>query len=246
MKQTNLAIGAVIFLSVVLSGCAASSIPPDKQKDYALLVPAEQEGHPDIIQVDQAIFHRSLLGSPRDVLPGAHTVTMETCFDNKANLLAPNCAIRKFDLDTKPGLAYVFRNGYTIDVYDRFDTKKKIDTLNRSSKTDTFIPQAEALVDNAEAGKKFQADREAAQAKLIEDRKSKLPLVRKIGARVCKPADYKTGFNTVVGFVEALADEKVQIRITDSYYRDNPNHKTPGFAPSITWDDPLNWNLCEK
>ena len=239
----------VMFLSAALSGCASSSIPAEKQKDYSLLVPAVEGGHPDIIQVDQQTFHRSLLGTSRDVLPGNHMVVLETCYDNQANLLEPKCVRTSYQMETKPGLAYVFKYKNAVWVYDRFDMSKTIDTLTYSQPDNAFVSKAVKNEENKEALTKLhedvaatQAKDSADQAKLMEIRKNNLPHVRKIGARICKNENGTTS----VGFVEALAEEKVQIRITESHSQNDQFLKPSSFTPSIIWDDPMNWDLCEK
>jgi hypothetical protein len=73
-------------------------------------------------------------------------------------------------------------------------------------------------------------------------RKQNLPLVRKIGAKICQE---RQGNIIYVGYVESMTDEKVQIRISDAYYKSNSNVHVNNNSSSIIWDSPLNWDLCE-
>ena len=76
-----------------------------------------------------------------------------------------------------------------------------------------------------------------------------LPLMRKIGAKICQPGTVNVGQEQMrvvsVGYVEGIADEKVQIRISSAYFEKHPNLSPGGFTPSIIWDNPMNWDLCK-
>jgi hypothetical protein len=228
MKMSILAISSVLLIS----GCATtSSLPPEKQREYSLLVPAENTGgmvnSTMISNIDGQSFH-SLAGTTQDVLPGQHNIAITSCFNG-----GRNCIGRNYAFATKAGLAYVFRGPDGIEVYDRFNMKQPLDTLARYQ--GSFIPEAEArkLAEEAAA---------AAQAAVMERRKKDLPKVRKIGTNICQ--EQKGGI-VYSGFVEALAEEKVQIRISSAYHKGIIKVKQEGFTPSIIWDSPLNWDLCE-
>lgn len=70
-----------------------------------------------------------------------------------------------------------------------------------------------------------------------------LPVVTKIGARICKNA----GAVVFVGFTEGRSpdNEKIQIRVSDAFYQGHPSLRPEGFVPSITWDYPSQWQPCE-
>lgn len=90
------------------------------------------------------------------------------------------------------------------------------------------------------------------QALLFEaQRRAKLkdlPLIRKIGAQICKRGTVQVGYEQMevvsVGFVEGITDDKVQIRVSRAYFASNPSLSPGGFSPSIIWDYPMNWDLC--
>jgi hypothetical protein len=67
-----------------------------------------------------------------------------------------------------------------------------------------------------------------------------LPLKRTIGTRVCRD---EAGWRSV-GFVEAVADQKVQIRIVDVRSVKNPS-MAPGAWIPIVWAHPIDWTVCE-
>ena len=91
------------------------------------------------------------------------------------------------------------------------------------------------------------------QASLLEaQRQTKLknlPLIRKIGAQICQHGTVRMGYEQVkvvsVGYVEGITDDKVQIRISRAYFESNPSVSPGGFSPSIIWDYPMNWDLCQ-
>lgn len=65
----------------------------------------------------------------------------------------------------------------------------------------------------------------------------------KIGARICQD----NGGVRYVGFTEGVSDDtgKIQIRIADAMVGGNPRMRPGGFQPSIIWDTPDAWELCE-
>jgi hypothetical protein len=241
-----------LLFSFAVAGCASSSIPQDKQKDYALLGGDAHFGSKSpsyIVMVDQETFHRSAISGEHDVLPGRHTIRTDVCVENNANLLAPFCKTHTYIIDAQAGLAYIFENEYSVKVYDRFDRKNHLYDLSPTANSSVFLAPDAAKQDHAKQqaalAATFAAEQEekaAAQAVIIERRRSNLPLVRKVGTRICQ--DQGNGV-MYVGYVEGLAEEKVQIRISDAFFMKMPNAHPGGFSPSVIWDSPLNWDLCE-
>ena len=233
---------AQAFLSIFLYGCATSSIPPEKQKDYAFLDVDAHFGAAKlmyIVMVDQQTYMRSPMGTSRDVFPGRHTVKVDTCVENKANVLAPTCKSNNYILDAKAGLAYKFNSVYSVEVYDRFNLDKLLYNLTPTENS-LFVAPDEAEQFRAKRQKILEARlageqdaHAAAEAIVIERRKNNLPMVRKIGTRICQE---QSGGVINVGYVEALAEEKVQIRISDAYMKNNRNARPGSFSPSIIWD----------
>jgi len=70
---------------------------------------------------------------------------------------------------------------------------------------------------------------------------AELPLKRKIGTKVCKR---KPNNALLVGFVERVEAEKIQIRVVKS--RLGSHLSEGGFQPHITWDNPRSWYLCHR
>jgi hypothetical protein len=93
-------------------------------------------------------------------------------------------------------------------------------------------------------GKRFESTSKVSS--VSQDRLYPLPgthdVVRKIGARICQ--DRNNGY-TYVSYVESVADEKVQIRVSEANVSRMSNYPLKGFSPSIIWDAPMNWDLCE-
>lgn len=78
-----------------------------------------------------------------------------------------------------------------------------------------------------------------AHAEFIQ-KQAELPHIRKVGAAVCQDQ----GRFQLVGFVERIAEDKVQIRIVDAHIEGIPSLKAGGFQSTIIWDNPGNWRLC--
>ncbi|WP_299874502.1 hypothetical protein [uncultured Cocleimonas sp.] len=68
-----------------------------------------------------------------------------------------------------------------------------------------------------------------------------LPYKKKIGAKICTVRD---NIN-YIGYVERIAEEKVQIRISHAHVVNYPSMSPGGFKPSIIWANVSIWNLCE-
>lgn len=241
MLSSTISKRLLIGISVgVISACAsAPAIPPEKLKDYSLLVPAELTG--GITGSSSAITSLdgnmvlSFSGGTKDVPPGVHEIEITSCFNR-----GQNCQPRHYKFETKAGNAYIFRSPTKVDVYDRFDKSKPIDSLVLYK--GSFVSESVASADAQANSAKQQAAIAAEKAAIIERRKLDLPRIRKVGTKVCK--DSGNGYEAT-GFVEGVAEEKIQIRITDQYLKRARNVRPGGFTPSIIWDWPLNWDVCE-
>ena len=64
--------------------------------------------------------------------------------------------------------------------------------------------------------------------------------MRNIGTKICKKGRY-----IHVGFIERVATEKIQIRVANIHLPGRPDIQPGGFSPSIIWDYPQNWYVCE-
>ncbi len=90
------------------------------------------------------------------------------------------------------------------------------------------------------------ADAEARRMQRAADQRHlMLPRMRKIGARICREESGRLGPVRYVGYVENLADEKIQIRVAQAHLAKAPSVAPGGFQPSVIWDYPANWVLCE-
>ena len=106
---------------VVLAGCA-TGIPPDKLREYGLIQP----GHKwSISKIDGEKFPAQV-GTPRNVLPGKHTVVESAC-------PTPNsCNYVVMTFEVRAGLTYDLDN---MRVSDRF-TNNPVGSLYRTSGSD--------------------------------------------------------------------------------------------------------------
>ena len=71
--------------------------------------------------------------------------------------------------------------------------------------------------------------------------------VRRVGTRVCRPGSSLLGLidTKMVGFVEAVGDSRIQIRIADPGSLIGQNYDgVPINQNSIIWDDPDHWGPC--
>ena len=254
------------LLPLLLLGCATSSIPPEKQKNYALLYADANFGQDPlsyVVKVDKETFMRSPFGSDRDVLPGRHSIQVDVCFANKHNALDLMCKPHHYNINAEAGLAYHFTSeGRLVTVYDRFNLQKPLYNLVAAGNSEYLHPDEAAALskkNELERERKLALQKETdarIQARITERRKNNLPMVKKIGARICQEKAELKRFGArdqsvyvYIGYVESIADDKVQIRISDAYRKgsfDDLKIKPDGFTSSIIWDSPMNWDLCEK
>jgi hypothetical protein len=222
-----------IFLTTLVAGCATKEqIPPERLKDYALLVP-RQNNNSIIGEIDGKSPGLSLSGASVNMQPGRHTIETTSC-SGGTNTCKPDV----YTFEAQPGMAYVFRNPLVVEVYDRFGMDKPRVGYLHDVGNHVFVSDREYAV------LQDKTARQAIDAGLAvgEQRKRNLPLVRKIGARICQE---RVPGIIYIGYVEAVADEKVQIRIADAQFRGNPAVHPGGFSPTIIWDSPMQWDLCE-
>ena len=221
------------LLALSLFSCASKDqIPQERLKDYALLVP-RQNNNSIVSAIDEKSPGLSFSGATVNMLPGRHTVETTSCAGG-TNTCRPDL----YTFDALPGMAYVFRNSTTIEVYNRFGMDKLRVDLLRLVPGQGFITDREYISMQDKAMQKKMGNEVA----INELRREYLPKVRKIGARICRGRG--TGI-IFVGFVEAMTDEKIQIRVADAFPSGHPGVHVEGFAPSIIWDSPLDWLPCE-
>jgi hypothetical protein len=209
----------LLFTVLILSGCAGNSVPPEQIKNYALI-----EGGRG-----NALVTGSFAGSV-NVLPGVYTFnTIPRCPYN-------DCPKLTYKFRAEAGYRYVLRVDNTIVVTDPFDPYERIvdklvlvgdEYVTRKAKKEYDHEQLNQMV--------------IATAEKFERRKQNLPLIRKVGTKVCR----LQGQILYIGFVENVTDDKIQIRVADAVVEQNHNARLGSFSPSIIWDNPLNWDICE-
>lgn len=70
-----------------------------------------------------------------------------------------------------------------------------------------------------------------------------LVLASKRGTRICK--DFDRGDHVYVGYIEDKTDEKIKINVAQAVYKRNARFSVNGFQPTLIWDYPNNWYVCE-
>ena len=224
-------IGVAFLISSVLVGCATQQLSKEEQQAYALVVPRENHASAVTAVDKKAIL--TLSGSKLNIQPGMHEIEVTTCPEGTT----AGCVKRHYVFNAEAGLAYIFK-GPGIEVFDRFDLNGKSVGLLHFAAKGIYVTDSQW----ADIQSMQQKTAQDAKQALLDKRRDNLPLVRKIGARICQ--NIRGGF-IQVGYVEGLAEEKVQIRISEAHMINNPNIRPGGFVPSIIWDRPLNWDLCE-
>lgn len=225
--------GLTALLAFAVTGCTMrEQVPLDRLKDYSLLVPRQENSI--VSKVDDKVG-TSMAGTMANILPGHHRIETNSCTGGPGT-----CWKNLYVFDAQPGLAYVFRSPSIVEVYDRFELDKhKLGLLHDSGNgSREFVDDQEYAALQQRLAQRSTEIAQRAEAL----RRQNLPLIRKIGARICQSRG--DGF-VYVGYVEGLADEKVQIRVAEAHVSWNPNMHPGNFSPSIIWDSPMQWNLCE-
>ncbi|WP_138922480.1 hypothetical protein [Hylemonella gracilis] len=172
--------------------------------------------------------------------PGLHEVTVGI----------QDCAHRNvFNLTVSAGLIYRFSADLrALDVFN--NSGRRVDRLflNPNDRR-TFVSLEESQRARDEQLIQRQEQQAAARAAEKQRKIANLPYIRKVGAQICREWPYSIGHGQIsvieVGYVEGVTNDKVQIRISRAYLKVAPNSSPGGFQPSIIWDDPMNWDLCQ-
>jgi|GEM_PF-6899227 len=78
----------------------------------------------------------------------------------------------------------------------------------------------------------------------LEVRRSQLPQIQQIGASICKDVNSRLGKIRYFGYVEGVANTRIQIRVADAHIV-GTTLSPGGFQSSIIWDEALNWLPCQ-
>lgn len=70
--------------------------------------------------------------------------------------------------------------------------------------------------------------------------------IRTVGSKVCRPSSMMFGMfdTTIVGFVEAVNGDRIQIRVAKTGYPFQTHEQITLGQNTILWDDAANWELC--
>lgn len=220
-----------LLMALLLSCATKTQIPPEHIKDYAMLVP-RQNNNSIIGDIDGKSPGLSLSGDTVNLLPGRHKVETTSCLGG-TNTCKPDIYI----FEARPGMAYVFHSPEIVEVYDRFHMDKPRVGYLHDVGNRQFVDDREYSIWKDQAAHQAANDKAAIE----EYRRLTLPQVRKVGAKICQE---RTPGVIYIGYVETVAEEKVQIRIADAEFKGSPGTKPAGFAPTIVWESPMEWSLC--
>lgn len=217
--------------ALVLSGCAGigNNIPPEQMAKLATVECADFYSLRSVDSASVGVFQSSV-----NVPAGMHSIEIS------ANCGNQHCPSAIYRFNAKPSYLYRLLPSNSIAVLDRNDRyQRKVDELQPVNQGGVFVyvTRDEQQDFARDAIKQAQAARTAQ----LERRQQQLPMVRKVGTRICQ----LHGQILYIGFVESFTDEKLRIRVADAVVNENHNAHLGDFTPNIIWDSPLNWDLCE-
>lgn len=226
IRRLTAPIAICLTAALLLPGC--SSIPPE---DLAKLATVESGPGQTLHSVDSNLV---VFSSTANVSPGMHTIEMtESCYNN-------HCSYIAYRFRAQAGYLYRLMPNRTILVLDRNDqNQRKVDELTPVNQNGVveYLNREDRLGYAREVVKEAQA----ARAELIAKRKQNLPFVKRLGTRICQVR----GEFLHVGFVEGITEDKIQIRVVEALINSNRSMRLSNFTPTIIWDSPLEWDLCE-
>jgi len=237
----------VVGLGFLMSGCATAPIPQVQLQNYALLVPQDLYGNgaavteidrgPNRVALQMTAEGSNILAgvSTRpgvNVLPGRHTVQVNVCHASSTKSCTPDTYV----FEAKQGVAYVLRGPMqTIVMLDRFK-KSPLGELYPVSQHEFVSDKALKTMQRNELTTASNAG-----LQIVEQRQRDQSMIRKVGTQVCK----EVGRNIIyTGYVEKVADDKLQIRIAEAHLKGNPSLRPGGFTATTVWDSPMQWDLC--
>lgn len=214
---------AYALCAALLTGCAG--VPPEQ---LAKMATVEVAAGYTLHSVDSEV---KLFSDSVSVEPGTHVFEMTmTCYNN-------NCIHQAYRFNAVAGYLYRIMPDRTVLVLDRNDRyQRKLDELTPIGGINYGTRKQSRQV-----AEEMTRRQEMAREAVLERRRQNLPLVRKLGAKICR---VQTEY-LYIGFVEAFNDEKIQVRVAEARINENRNLVLTNFTPSIIWDSPLNWDLCE-
>ncbi len=219
----------MVVLALLITGCGmfGPKLTPEQLASMATIE------HADFYSL-RSIDSERITRYPVYVSAGMHSIEME------ANCQYANCPSQTYRFYAQPGYIYRILPNNSVAVLERNDRyQRKIDELNpvnrggvieyvnRSGQTD-FV-------------RDVVVQAQAENAAILERRTRQLPQLRKVGTKICQ----LHGQILYIGFVESITDEKIQIREVDAVLNEHRNAHLGSFTPTIIWDSPLNWDLCE-
>lgn len=122
------------------------------------------------------------------------------------------------------GLTLMDGGEVVVDRFQRIAVSKEQQEARNRREYEAFVERAEAK----KAEEKREADRTRADK-------------RKIGARLCQT----DGGIRLVGFTEAIGENRIQIRVSEAWEAWNPGAPRLPLTPYVVWENPDNWRYCD-
>ena len=235
-------VGVSVLGAIALAGCAAKG-PLDQSGNpltenqlggYAVAEVEIKKGFnaQSLAMIDGTSVHQfcnMCFLQEINLKPGEHTVVVNIEINASHQLVQ-----KSFTFSVEAGNRYTLSHGQIL-VTRRDDPSRLLYTLVPIGGGDPSAYYPPAMI--AQHAESVQMQRAEAEAQRIRNQ----PLVRKIGAHICK----EQGAVVYAGYVEQIAEDKVQIRVSSAVMKQNRFVSPAGFQPGIIWDNPSNWDLCE-
>ena len=193
---------------------------------------------------DYTRYEGLISGNWRDAKPVAGVATQYEKYCRKLNgqYKEPFCRLTS-DPDNVPFVAKL-----TLEQFDNVIVRVVILEPKDDRMSEPYVRELRKLGyrPHAEISSE-QASNAAKTRRLADERERNLPLVRRVGAKVCRISESPSSKASTVymGYVERVEESKIQIRVTRAVIEQLPGYAPPGFQPEIIWDYPTNWLLCE-
>jgi hypothetical protein len=221
IKLFSASASASALVSAVLSACG-TPIPPEQYGEYAFIVSGVADGpyHCDPGTPSCSVFIGYIDGkvqgiaAPKFVVkPGLHTFE-----------LGPRPFTVGYRFVALGGHRYILEQGKIL-VSLRSDPNQTV--------VDELVPYNGQYISAKDAKNEAAAQAQAEESAFRERQMADMPRIRKIGAEVCLNAPAARGNVREHGYVEAVVDNKIKIRVDGGMQGDHE-----------IWDFPDSWFLC--
>ncbi|MFM0364526.1 hypothetical protein [Paraburkholderia sediminicola] len=209
------------LMSAVLAACG-TAIPPEQYGDYAFIISGVADG-------------------PYRCDPGTPSCSVFIGYvDGKVQgLAAPKVVVKPglhtFELGVRPLAAryrFVALAGHRY-ILEQSRILVSLRSDPNQTVIDELAPYGDEYISAKDAKSKADAQVQAEESAFRERHTIDMPKIRKIGAEVCLNAPTARGNVQEHGYVEAVGDNKIKIRVDGGRQGDHE-----------IWDFPDSWLLC--